>query len=44
MLHDDRRTGDFISALTAAIQPGDVVFDIGSGSGVLLCSAVHPDQ
>jgi precorrin-6B methylase 2 len=35
MLHDDRRTHDFISALTAALQPGDVVLDIGTGSGVL---------
>ena len=35
MLHDDRRTGDFIAALTAAVQPGDVVLDIGTGSGVL---------
>ena len=35
MLHDDRRTRDFISALTAAVQPGDVELDIGTGSGVL---------
>ena len=35
MLHDDRRTRDFIAALTAAVQPGDVVLDIGTGSGVL---------
>ena len=35
MLHDDRRTRDFISALAAAVQPGDVVLDIGTGSGVL---------
>ena len=35
MLHDDRRTGDFIAALTAAVRPGDVVLDIGTGSGVL---------
>jgi protein arginine N-methyltransferase 1 len=35
MLHDDRRTGDFICALTAAVRPGDVVLDIGTGSGVL---------
>jgi Ribosomal protein L11 methyltransferase (PrmA) len=35
MLHDDRRTCDFISALTAAVRPGDVVLDIGTGSGVL---------
>lgn len=35
MLHDDRRTRDFICALTAAVRPGDVVLDIGTGSGVL---------
>ncbi|HZV10746.1 MAG TPA: 50S ribosomal protein L11 methyltransferase, partial [Novosphingobium sp.] len=35
MLHDDRRTGDFIRAVTAAVRPGDVVLDIGTGSGVL---------
>jgi precorrin-6B methylase 2 len=35
MLHDDRRTRDFISALTAAVRPGDVVLDIGTGTGVL---------
>lgn len=35
MLHDDRRTRDFISAVTAAVRPGDVVLDIGTGSGVL---------
>lgn len=35
MLHDDRRTRDFISALTAAVRRGDVVLDIGTGSGVL---------
>jgi len=35
MLHDERRTRDFISALTAAVRPGDIVLDIGTGSGVL---------
>jgi protein arginine N-methyltransferase 1 len=35
MLHDDRRTRDFISALATAVRPGDVVLDIGTGSGVL---------
>jgi len=35
MLHDDRRTCDFIAALTAAVRPGDIVLDIGTGSGVL---------
>jgi precorrin-6B methylase 2 len=35
MLHDEHRTRDFIAALTAAVRPGDVVLDIGTGSGVL---------
>ena len=35
MLHDDRRTSDFITALANEVQPGDVVLDIGTGSGVL---------
>jgi SAM-dependent methyltransferase len=41
MLHDDRRTGDFISALTAAVRPGDIVLDIGTGSGVLAVAAAR---
>ena len=39
MLHDDRRTGDFLEALAEAVQPGDVVLDIGTGSGVLAIAA-----
>jgi hypothetical protein len=38
MLHDHRRTEDYIMALTEAVRPGDVVLDIGTGSGVLLRS------
>jgi len=39
MLHDDRRTGDFLEALAEAVRPGDVVLDIGTGSGVLAIAA-----
>lgn len=35
MLHDTARMDSFRRAITATVQPGDVVVDIGSGSGVL---------
>ena len=41
MLHDDRRTSDYIAALREAVGPDDVVLDIGTGSGVLAVAAAR---
>src|SRR5262245_11924770 len=41
MLHDSRRTNAYLEAIAAAVQPGDVVLEIGTGSGVLAVAAAR---
>ncbi len=41
MLHDERRTNDYIRALRRAVRPEDVVLEIGTGSGVLAIAAAR---
>ena len=41
MLHDHARTQDFLAAITAAVRPGDVVLEIGTGSGVLAVASAR---
>jgi hypothetical protein len=41
MLHDDRRTSDYIAAIAAEVRPDDIVLDIGTGSGVLAVAAAR---
>ena len=41
MLHDERRTADYLAAVAAAVRRDDVVLDIGTGSGVLAVAAAR---
>ena len=41
MLHDDRRTLDYLAAIRAAVGTGDVVVDIGTGNGILALAAAR---
>jgi len=41
MLNDRKRTQTFLSAIAEVVRPGDVVVDIGTGTGVLAAAAVR---
>ena len=41
MLDDRTRTGAFLEAIHAVVKPGDVVIDLGSGTGVLAMAAAR---
>ena len=41
MLHDDRRTSDYVGAVRSAVRSDDIVLDIGTGSGVLAIAAAR---
>jgi len=41
MLNDTRRTRMYLQAIENAVQPGDVVVDLGAGAGVLSAAAIR---
>jgi ubiquinone/menaquinone biosynthesis C-methylase UbiE len=41
MLNDKQRTLSFLRGIQEVVQPGDVVLDIGTGTGVLAIAAAH---
>lgn len=41
MLNDRRRTASYLASIRDVVKPGDVVVDIGTGTGVLAIAAVH---
>lgn len=41
MLHDRRRTESFLSAVREVVRPGDIVVDVGAGTGVLAIAAAQ---
>jgi predicted RNA methylase len=41
MLRDQRRTKSFLEAVRNVVSPGDVVIDIGTGTGILAAAAAQ---
>jgi hypothetical protein len=41
MLEDRARTSGFVGAIRSTVQPGDIVVDLGTGSGVLAVAAAQ---
>ncbi|MEO8591931.1 MAG: 50S ribosomal protein L11 methyltransferase [Candidatus Solibacter sp.] len=41
MLNDQARTAGFLAAIAETVQPGDVVVDVGTGTGVLAIAAAR---
>ena len=41
MLNDRRRTASFLAAIREVVRPGDVVVDVGTGTGVLAIAAAQ---
>jgi len=41
MLNDRRRTAGYLASIRDIVKPGDVVVDIGTGTGILAIAAVR---
>ena len=41
MLNDRRRTSSFLTAIREVVSPGDIVLDIGTGTGILAIAAAQ---
>ena len=41
MLNDSERTGNYVAAIRESVRPGDIVVDLGTGTGVLAIAAAQ---
>jgi hypothetical protein len=44
MLNDRARTGSYLDAIQEVVRPGDVVVELGTGTGVLAVAAREPER